>query len=102
MKYLCIQLQPGLNASVDKDAAISILTKEGFCLEVNQGDDHGPYIDILINSNNLEGDWQKVKKALIEKKPYAEASIVTCEGNDGWDDYLLLHHFNDETELDTF
>jgi hypothetical protein len=30
----------------------------------------------------------------------AQAAIVVCEGELGWDDYLLLHHFNSDEELD--
>ena len=31
----------------------------------------------------------------------ASASIATCEGNRGWDDYLLLHHYDRTLDLDT-
>ena len=31
----------------------------------------------------------------------AAAAIIVCEGEHGWDDYLLLHHFDPAEPLDT-
>ena len=31
----------------------------------------------------------------------ARAAIATCEGKHGWDDYLLLHHYDRTLVLDT-
>ena len=43
--------------------------------------------------------WQAIQESLGFadgwKPPIARALIVVCEGNYGWDDYLLLHHFDD-------
>ena len=43
-------------------------------------------------------------KAILESGALARISrgaIITCQGKRGWDDYLLLHHFDPAEELDT-
>jgi hypothetical protein len=32
----------------------------------------------------------------------SKATIVVCEGDDGWEDYLLLHHLDPEDHSMSF
>lgn len=57
-----------------------------------------------ININYLSIDWRKtwseIKKKVLGNKnvgPFLKAgSIIICEGRHSWDDYLLLHHFDEK------
>jgi len=48
--------------------------------------------------------WDKLSKNVYKDSvfgPYlSKTSIVVCEGNNGWDDYLLLHHFDKSEDID--
>ena len=58
-----------------------------------RGDDKGPYINVSFTAAELKPLWQAVRNELVRLGLQA-GSIVACTGNDGWNDYLLLHHFD--------
>jgi hypothetical protein len=42
-----------------------------------------------------------VIRELLQADPaLANIAIVVCQGERGWDDYLLLHHFDSSVPLD--
>jgi hypothetical protein len=109
MSYLCIQIQPDLAPGLSIDSVLSVAQKiaadktlvDG--IELCTGNDNGPYIDLLFNAVNRRSLWERLKRELYEGKsagPLAQASIVTCEGERGWADYLLLFHFDPSIERD--
>ena len=100
MKCLSIQLQTDINPEASKEEAISILSNAGFSPEINEGEDNGRYINLNIETDNLKEAWSKIKNSLIKLPRYAKTSIVVCEGSEGWDNYLLLHHFDQSEKLD--
>jgi hypothetical protein len=44
--------------------------------------------------------WMAVRAELRAVPGLAAAAIVCCQGAQGWDDYLLLHHFDPTEPLD--
>jgi len=100
MKYISIQIQPDRDESANKDEAISILTSAGFTPEIQEGEDDGKYINLNIKSDNLKDTWAKIKDSLINLSQYSKSSIVVCEGSEGWDNYLLLHHYDSSQTTD--
>ena len=113
MKCLIIHLQPdrsNLCNETDVLEAIDTLCGE---LEVisscstESDDEGGPYTNVFITSDDLAAAWAALKSDLFEHEelgPYfAKTAIVTAEGDESWDDdYLLLMHYEDSEELDTF
>lgn len=97
MKYISIQLQPEQKPISSKDEVLSLLTSEGFSPEIDEGDD---YINFNIPTENTKEAWLKIKSSLLNKSHFIKSTIVTCEGSNGWDDYLLLHHFDESEVLD--
>ena len=61
--------------------------------------DSGKFINLNIKTNNIKELWVKIKKYLQEHNELANSTIVTCEGSQGWDNYLLLHHFDSKEKL---
>jgi hypothetical protein len=95
---LNVQVQPDLLASFS-DSQL-----EQFCLSpslaglaqdyrVVKGNDRGPYINVYFSAPDLKPLWQAIRKELVRSGLQA-GCIVTCTGKDGWNDYLLLHHFD--------
>ena len=100
MKYLHIQLQPDLNLSIDKVEVKTVLSSAGYIPEIQEGDDNGPYINFNIQTNDLKQTWQAVY-SILSKLPYVSSSaIVACGGDNGWDDYLLLYHYDKSESVD--
>lgn len=100
MKQLIIQLQRSPCSDQSINDALDILAKEGFSVEIDRNESD-IFINLKIKSKNLSKDWGKIKSSFIENSSYSEFSIVVCEGEDGWNDYLLLHHFDPSQKIDT-
>lgn len=99
MGYISIQIQPKLSPSINSEGVASFLKSEGYTPEITEGDDSGKYININIKTNNIKELWVKIKEYLQEHNDFANSTIVTCEGSQGWDNYLLLHHFDSKEKL---
>jgi len=105
MKCLHIQLQPELCAGdaeqiVDDLTSIATNSDSDASLNVERGDDNGPYININIQSADVASLWSAVSSRISSDSALASCAIVCCEGDDGWDDYLLLHHYDRGETLD--
>ncbi|MBI1424123.1 MAG: hypothetical protein GC149_11695 [Gammaproteobacteria bacterium] len=99
MKNLCIQLHPELNEAASKEEALQALNGVGCKTEVRECNDNGQYINFILKSDNLKELWLKIKSLYLTKPNLASASIITCEGSEGWNNYMLLHHFDKSEEL---
>jgi predicted RNA binding protein with dsRBD fold (UPF0201 family) len=71
--------------------------------EVAVGEHDGRYENFMFEAASPEDGMSMVRGVLDspEVGRAARAScIVTCEGEQGWDDYLLLHHYDRTLVLD--
>ncbi len=100
MKYLCLQLQPELETTVNKEELNIFFESIGYIPEITEGNDSGVYINFLIKTENLKELWLSIKTFLAENGNYSISTIVTCEGSQGWDNYLLLHQFDIKEKVD--
>ena len=71
----------------------------------DDGFDKTQYFNFTFGTEDLRGLWAVIRStaygnpALAE--PMAKSSIAVCTGEHGWDDYLLLFHFDpDEPRAD--
>ncbi len=113
MKCLNVQLQLGRrsgDAAVHADdgtshvdAIIAIATKQvpDAAFDVQRGEDDGHYININFDTNNIVTLWGAIGEFVSSDPLWASATIACCEGENGWDDYLLLYHFDETEQLDT-
>ena len=71
-----------------------------------EGEDNGRYTNIIFNTKNVRKLWRKLKDCLYNNpnigRSLQSASIAACEGLHGWDDYLLLYHYDKAEILDDF
>ena len=57
-------------------------------------------INVDFASDDVHGLWSVLLEQWQTDSALAECSIVCCEGDNGWDDYLLLHHFDPAVAID--
>jgi hypothetical protein len=72
--------------------------------EVTVGEDHGRYEDIMFVVASPEEAMSKVRVVFDSPevgRAARSACIVTCQGDRGWDDHLLLHHYDRTVRLDS-
>jgi hypothetical protein len=101
MKRLHIQVQPVRSPALDVTevvARLKVLASD-VCVTRSE-EDHEPCINIAFTSAVLSALWPSVRQELQSMAGLAAAAIVVCEGEHGWDDYLLLHHFDASEPLD--
>lgn len=111
MTIFCIQVQPDHAPGIDigrvRDLCTQLASDKALIERhgVIEGDDEGPYLNLMFETSNAAEFWKK-----FETKVYADpavgalmrrASLATCTGESGWDDYLLLHHYDKTLPLDT-
>jgi hypothetical protein len=106
MHFLSIQVQPNLLVAFNEraiDQLRSLEAPEGSVqdVQVQHGNDDGPYFNITFATPDPKVLWPSVRKELV-RLGLQSASIATCTGSRGWDNYLLLHHFSREIPKERF
>lgn len=73
-------------------------------VEESRGFDEQPYHNFNFVTNDAVGLWGQIKAGLgldaKTRSEIAKAMIVVCEGSDGWNNYLLLHHHDPAETID--
>jgi len=100
MKRLSIQLQPARSPELNLAEAVAKLSSLAPDVRATEHQEKGPYVNVDFKTADLSGLWQSVREVLEALPGLNRAAIVVCEGDRGWDDYLLLHHFDPEEKVD--
>lgn len=112
MTDFCIQVHPHRSAdlvvarvrSVCEDLAVSNPRIRRFA--VVDGTDGHYYVNLMFETNCPRELWHLLFEHLYESSEFGDqmkvSSMAMCEGDHGWDDYLLLHHFNPAQPRDRF
>lgn len=73
-------------------------------VEVQWGDDSGQYVNMLVESSSPHETRARIRQVYLDgelrSSELSHASIIVVTGTNGWNDYLLLHHFEETEELD--
>jgi hypothetical protein len=99
MKRLHIQIQSARSPGLDVDMAVARLQILSAAV-VSRGVDDGPYINVDYRPADVRALWAAVREQVRADPALASSAIVCCEGERGWDDYLLLHHYDPAERLD--
>ena len=110
MKWISIQVQPN---TIDDEYGTKLITNFVKALEskgtfeeteIEVSPNKEEWVNINIKSKDLINDWNNIIRDLLNNTKYLQLndiSIVVCEGENGWEDYKLLHHFDSSEKLDT-
>jgi hypothetical protein len=103
-KHLCIQLHlsPSVTGERAQELLVYILnaTFPAMLASFERGTEDGiSYVTMNFAIEDVSLLWNLVKTQL-DVRNLRSAAIVTCEGSNGWDDYLLLHSFDPDEEID--
>lgn len=104
MTEFCIQIHPGRAGDLDLDAVRALcaaLAKDDGLVRrhvVVEGEDDGPYVNLMFDTERPKELWSLLQQRLYQSSavgaPMRRGSMAMCQGKRGWDDYLLLHHYD--------
>ena len=104
MRKICVQLQPHRAPELSLKEIRSVLESIGATPRlvqghrVDEGEENGPYLNFIFETPDLDELWGLIEDQIFREPLWGrlarKASIVTCEGEQGWDDRLILHHFD--------
>jgi len=70
-----------------------------------EGEDDGTYLNIVFAAEDPAEAWHHVEAALLGSPQFGAAlrtsSIAMCTGTDGWNDYMLLYHYDPQVAQDS-
>jgi hypothetical protein len=93
---ICVQIQPHRIASFDEGSVQALCSAPTIAASLKsktEGEEETRYINVSFTSADPKLFWVALREQLI-RFGLQGACIVTCTGRDGWNDYLLLHHFD--------
>lgn len=106
-RHFSFQLQFERGAEADAsllDKITTILERGGAHVTSSSIDSEDGEAFATINAQAPDADafWRKAKAKLItaSRTGASKGMIAVCEGDDGWNDYLLLHHFDGSQRVD--
>lgn len=108
MSVILIQIQPRLAPQIDLALVREVARQVGPATLFGsrgeeEGFDNGPYISLYFDAHSLSEAWPIIRSQLYGDARFGAllkgSSIAVCEGNDPWNDYLLLHHFDPSEAL---
>jgi hypothetical protein len=102
VRTVCVQFQP------DRTIAAESCVRQAFRdalpgAEVIAGEDDGRYENIMFDVESPE-EAMLMLRAVFDAPDIGRVArlscIVTCQGEHGWEDHLLLHHYDRSLVLD--
>src|SRR2546423_15490080 len=110
MRTLSVQFQPRRSPGLAARSVTTLMARIAMSVAelreftVRRGTDRGPYLNYLFTCRSPRRIWKVLRsRALAHRRlgpGLRRATIVTCQGSRGWDNYLLLHHFDPRLSLD--
>ena len=102
------QIQPDRLPPASEAAVLAVIQqcKKAWTelVEFEVGDNDGPYINVSVETAERLKTWMRIKSELVDARVLGRqlrsAMIVTVTGTDEWNDYLLLHHFDEQEPVD--
>lgn len=104
MRSLSIQVQPARSPGIDRAGVISEFEAIAGATELEKhhtfdsGDDKVTYFNFTFGTSDAQNLWQLIRRRLYNTGNFSnhmrQASMAMCSSEEGWDDYLLLYHFD--------
>lgn len=110
MRSLSVQVQPDRSPGLDirqLTATFEKIANQGSLVkhhEFDGDDEDGAYFNFTFETERAAELWRQIQASIYESAEYGVrtkcASIAVCSSEEGWDDYLLLFHFDATVEVD--
>jgi hypothetical protein len=110
VRALSIQVQPERSTGFNTDRLIAACTDIAAMKDLvshhqfDSGHDRLHYLNFTFGTQHAASLWRVLRTRLYEDNelgPHMRAaSMAMCSSTEGWDEYLLLYHFNPEVKLD--
>jgi hypothetical protein len=107
---LQIQVHPDLAPQLDlqllRELVEALVKAEPAVIraKVDEGEDEGRYLNFAFKTSDRAQLWRALEAQLYEHPQIGQllrqSSMALCTGDEDWDDYLVLWHFNPEIEVD--
>ncbi len=111
MTAFCIQVRPDRAPALDMDRVRSlcrlVMSRRALAKyhSIVDGTEKGQNLSLIFETEEPEEFWALLQTVFYEDikvgTDMVQASLALCEGKHGWDDCLVLHHFDPEVETDT-
>ena len=112
MTDFCIQIHPDQSQGLDLDRVqaiceqvstdSSLVKRFAFRDRPARGKDRR-HINLIFDTDRPAVLWKRLLQSLygcdVVGRPLQMASMAMCEGDGGWKDYLLLHHYDPRERL---
>jgi hypothetical protein len=110
VRALSIQVQPAKSRGLDLErlsaafADIAVMDDLVEHHQFDRGTDNGLYLNFTFGTRQAAALWRLIRTRLYEDEGFGPhmraASMAMCSGEQGWDEYLLLYHFDPSVKLD--
>jgi hypothetical protein len=107
---LHIQVQPDLAESLDairlRREFQAVATGNALVAQYrfSNGKDDGEYFNFDFDTPRPAALWEQIRGTIYDASAFGQSvrlsSMATCTGQHGWDDYLLIHHWDPSEDLD--
>lgn len=88
----------GLKTRIEKHSFVHFIELEKLKADEN-------IYDLSIQTDSIDLLWALIQVDLnlktMAQSPLTVGTIIVCQGELGWDDYFLLHHYDSEIKTDT-
>ncbi len=108
-RHINIQFQPsrcpGIE-SADIIASLKVFSDNSDLVDTlkTSEDVDDDYLNIFLATSDLINLWSGLREFVFSSGEFSAsilaALIVICEGDDGWNDYLLLYHYDSSMSVD--
>lgn len=66
--------------------------------QFEEGHENGPFLNLHFGTNDPISAWTHIRRAVFENDYFGQAlkvaSMAMCTGESGWNDYVLLYHYD--------
>ena len=104
MKILYFQVQPKRFREIDLDAIAALMMGIAMSSDdvreftIPRGPGKDLWVNFLFTSASVARTWSSLEAGPFTHRKLGpqlrRSAIVTCQGSRGWDNYLLLYHFD--------
>lgn len=110
MRSLSVQVQPARSPGINMqrlDTAFEAIASDRYLVahhKFDSGVDNVAYFNYTFGTQHARQLWESIQSHIFHNREFEPhmkcASMAMCSSEEGWDDYVLLFHFDPSVELD--